>query len=131
MIPLCLTLSIIRYLSMIKWSNPGEEVAPFPSPQCSSYRKGSLRVALDYGHQLTVSNALTKKEIMLKRIVCCINQMLFSSLGYRLIYVCIYWEYAKGFFIFLFKKYLSTVNSVSRFQKSECWKKNQKTKYKF
>ena len=29
-----------------------EGVAPSPTPWCSSYRKGSLRVTLDYGHQL-------------------------------------------------------------------------------
>ena len=29
-----------------------EEVAPSPTPWCSSYRKGSLRVTLDYGRQL-------------------------------------------------------------------------------
>ena len=28
-------------------------VAPFPTPRCSSYRKGSLRVTLDEGRQLT------------------------------------------------------------------------------
>ena len=32
--------------------NPGKGVAPFPTPWCSSYRKGSLRVTLDYGRQL-------------------------------------------------------------------------------
>ena len=31
----------------VKWSNPGNGVAPFPTPQCSSYRKGSFLVALD------------------------------------------------------------------------------------
>ena len=30
-------------------SNPGNGVAPSPTPWCSSYRKGSLRVTLDYG----------------------------------------------------------------------------------
>ena len=35
----------------IKWSNPGKGVAP-PTPWCSSYQKGSLRVTLDYGRQL-------------------------------------------------------------------------------
>ena len=50
--PPCLTLSIIRYGSRVKWSNPGKEVAPFPTPWCSSYRKGSLLVALDCSHQL-------------------------------------------------------------------------------
>ena len=50
--PLCLTLSIIRYRSRVKWRNPGKGVAPFPTPWCSSYRKGSLQVTLDYGRQL-------------------------------------------------------------------------------
>ena len=33
----------------LKWSNPGKGIAPSPTLQCSSYWKGSLRVALDYG----------------------------------------------------------------------------------
>ena len=52
LMPPCLTLSIIRYRSRVKWSNPGKGVAPFSTPWCSSYQKGSLRVILDYGHQL-------------------------------------------------------------------------------
>ena len=52
LIPPCLTLSNIRDLSRVKWSNPKKRVAPFPIPQCSSYRKGSLRVTLDYIRQL-------------------------------------------------------------------------------
>ena len=52
LMPPCLTLSIIRYGSRVKWSNPGKGVAPFPTPWCNSYRKGSLRVTLDYGRQL-------------------------------------------------------------------------------
>ena len=48
----CLTLSIIRYGSRVKWSNPGKGIAPSPAPQCSSYCKGNLRVTLDYSHQL-------------------------------------------------------------------------------
>ena len=31
-----------------KWSNPGESVAPFPTPKCSSNLKKSLWVALDF-----------------------------------------------------------------------------------
>ena len=50
--PPWLTLSIIRYGSRVKWSNPGEGVAPSQTPWCSSYRKGILRVTLDYGRQL-------------------------------------------------------------------------------
>ena len=47
----CLTLMIIRYVSRVKWSNPGKGVAPSPTPPFSIYCKGSLRVALEYGHQ--------------------------------------------------------------------------------
>ena len=39
----CLTLSNIRYISRVKWSNPGKGVPPSPTPRCSSYWKGSLR----------------------------------------------------------------------------------------
>ena len=45
MIPPCLTLSNIRYISRVKWSNPGKGVASTPTPQCSSYWKGNLLVA--------------------------------------------------------------------------------------
>ena len=48
----CLTLSILRYGSRVKWSNPGKWVALYPTPGCSSYRKWSLRITLDYGYQL-------------------------------------------------------------------------------
>ena len=52
LIPPCLTLSDIKYVSTVKWSNPGKGVEPSPTPRCSNYWKGSLLVALDYGHQL-------------------------------------------------------------------------------
>ena len=52
MIPPCLTLGNIRYVSRVKWRNLGKGVAPSPTPQCSSYWKGSLLVALDYSCQL-------------------------------------------------------------------------------
>ena len=52
LIPSCLTLSNIRYVSRVKWRNQGKGVAPSPTPWCSSYWKGSLLVALDYSHQL-------------------------------------------------------------------------------
>ena len=44
--PPCLTLRIIRHVSRVKWSNPGKEIVPSPTPRCSSYWKGSLLVAL-------------------------------------------------------------------------------------
>ena len=42
----------MRYISRVKWSNPGKGVVLFSTLRCSSYLKGSLLVALDYGHQL-------------------------------------------------------------------------------
>ena len=44
LIPPCLTVSIIKYVSRVKWSNPGEEVAPSPTLCCSSHWKGSPRL---------------------------------------------------------------------------------------
>ena len=44
---LCLTVSIIRYVSRVKWNNPGKGVVPSSTPWCSGYRKGRLGVALD------------------------------------------------------------------------------------
>ena len=52
LIPPCLTLHNIRYISRVKWSNPEKGVAPSPTPQFSSYWKGSLLVTLDYNRQL-------------------------------------------------------------------------------
>ena len=40
----------VRIKGKVKQSRKG--VAPSPTPWCSSYRKGSLRVTLDYGRQL-------------------------------------------------------------------------------
>ena len=48
LMPLCLTLNIIRYRSRVKLSNPRKGVAPSPTPWCSSYRKGKLGVTFEY-----------------------------------------------------------------------------------
>ena len=37
LMPPCLTLSIIRYGSKVKWNNPGKGVVPSLTPQCRSY----------------------------------------------------------------------------------------------
>ena len=39
LMPPCLTLSIIRYGSRVKWSNPGKGVAPSPTHWCSKLSK--------------------------------------------------------------------------------------------
>ena len=51
LIPPCLTLRIIRYVSRVKRSNPEKGVAPSSTPWCSSYWKGNLWLALDYSFQ--------------------------------------------------------------------------------
>ena len=51
LIPSSLTLISIKYVSRVKWSNPGKGVASSPTPRCISYRKGSLLVTFDYGRQ--------------------------------------------------------------------------------
>ena len=43
---LCLTLSIIRYVSRVNWNNPGKGVTPCPTPWCSSYRRIWILVAV-------------------------------------------------------------------------------------
>ena len=62
LMPPCLTLSIIRYRSRVKRSNPGKGVAPSPIPWCSSYRKGSLWVILGYGRQFLDTTYFTFAE---------------------------------------------------------------------
>ena len=39
LIPSCLTLTNIRYVWMVKWSNPRKGVAPSTTPRCRSYWK--------------------------------------------------------------------------------------------
>ena len=48
----CITLSKIRYVSRVKWSNLGKGVKPSPTSRYSSYWKGSIPIAPDYGRQL-------------------------------------------------------------------------------
>ena len=45
-------LNTQHYKVRVKWSNPGNGVAPFHTPWCSSYWKVILRVTLDWSRQL-------------------------------------------------------------------------------
>ena len=51
LMPPCLTLSIIRCGSRVKWYNSGKVVAPSPTLPCCSYRKESLWTTFDYSRQ--------------------------------------------------------------------------------
>ena len=66
LMPPCLTLSIIRYGSRVKWSNQGKGVGPFPIPWCCSFCKGSLQVTLDYSHQLYLKLLFTQSYIQIR-----------------------------------------------------------------
>ena len=48
----------VRIKGKVEQSREG--VAPSPTPWCSSYRKGSLRVTLDYGRQLYFTLYMTQ-----------------------------------------------------------------------
>ena len=50
----------VRIKGKVEQSRKG--VAPSPTHWCSSYRKGSLRVTLDYGRQLYFTLVLKKKK---------------------------------------------------------------------
>ena len=52
----------VRIKGKVEQSREG--VAPSPTHWCSSYRKGSLRVTLDYGRQLLLHNKITFFAIM-------------------------------------------------------------------
>ena len=51
LMPRSLTLNIKRYKSGVKWTDPGNSVAPSTTPRYSSNWKESLRVVLDNGYQ--------------------------------------------------------------------------------
>ena len=51
----CLILSIMRYLSMVKWVKPGKGVVPSLTPRYSSYWKGNPRVIFE-SPSTTVTN---------------------------------------------------------------------------
>ena len=54
----------VRIKGKVKQSREG--VAPSPTPWCSSYRKGSLRVTLDYGRQLVYLCKYKKHDLINK-----------------------------------------------------------------
>ena len=50
-----------------KWNNPGRGGAPSPTPQCSSYWKGNLRVTLDFGWNSQLQTSRMWHKINFKR----------------------------------------------------------------
>ena len=88
-----LTLSIIRYLSRVKWSKPEKGLAPSPTHWCCSYWKGSLLVAFDYGRQIY---GIINRFIWTSFLIS--HSKKFSSSSVMRIYHCynlLFWEFFK------------------------------------
>ena len=60
-IPPCLTLIIIRYVSIVKWINPGKSVAASLTSRYDSYWKESNRLTHDYSRQLYSSTSVNSE----------------------------------------------------------------------
>ena len=63
MVPDASLLNTQHYKVRIKGKvgQSGKGVTPSSTPWCSSYRKGSLRVTLDYSHQQLYTDIVVKK----------------------------------------------------------------------
>ena len=69
LMPPCLILSIIRYGSRVKLSNPGNGVAPSPTPRYSSYRKGAFESPSTKVANFLYFNMLTTSPWIWTRVV--------------------------------------------------------------
>ena len=91
LIPPCLTLSIIRYVSRVKLSNPMEGVAPSPTPRCHSFCKGCLQLALDYGRKfyfyIYETNHSHFEQIKFLKLMDMLNQLYTHTHTYIYIYI--------------------------------------------
>ena len=74
LMPPCLTLRNIRYGSRVKWSNPGKGVAPFPTPRCCSYQKGTSRSPVVYWPP-------TRPSCQKKKCTCVNNRCIRSKIS--------------------------------------------------
>ena len=90
LMPPCLTLSIIRYGTRVKWSNPGKGVAPSPTPWCSKLSKREPS-----GHPRLWSPTLLFTSIFCPFVR--MNNRIFCDLNYE------FQSFAISFFFFLRK----------------------------
>ena len=68
LIPPCLTLNIIRYVSSVKWSNPGKGVAPFQHFGVVAIEKGALGLPSTTVDNLTfIWFQVTNDKILIKQ----------------------------------------------------------------
>ena len=114
----CLTLSIIRYGSRVSGAIQGKESRPPLHLDVVSYRKGSLRVTLDYGRQLYIYWILIWFALVLSHINHCRSFNAKSSLYiYIFIYIYIYIEYIRFGLLLV----LSHINHCRSFKKNRLY----------
>ena len=113
MIPPCLTLSNVRHVSRVKWSNPGKGVAPSPTPWCSSYWKGNHMVTLDYGRQLYFSIIIVLRVSIMKPnassilsilplLAKCFGEIYIQMLGWDFWHLLLWWIVRINDFVYKF-----------------------------
>ena len=115
LIPPCLTLSNIKYVTRVKWSNPEKGVAPSPTPRCSSYWKGSLLDTLDYGRQLLLLFMITRDFLLfiyLRMSFIFINQVKVHSLQQ------VWWKHVT-YYLERRLALLSNIHCIERWNKKE------------
>ena len=98
MIAPCIKLSNIRYVSRVKWSNPGKGVSPSSTPRCSSYWKESLLAALDYGRHLYLFDK--------KMISIFLKHLKYTIWNRQKIFLFIYNFKTKTYYWFIYMKLL-------------------------
>ena len=75
----------VRIKGKVEQSREG--VVPSPTHWCSNYRKGSLRVTLDYGHQLYFTYLYHSTSVSV--FICKILYIYIDSYLYLPVYVCV------------------------------------------
>ena len=90
----CLTLSIIRYRSRVKWSNPGNGVASSPTLWCSSYLKGRLGVTLNYDRQFYFIYIYVYIYIYIYIYMCvCVCVCVYIKFAKMNVQHCVIWKF--------------------------------------
>ena len=96
--PPCLALRNIRYISRVKWNNPGKGVAPSSTPRCSSYCKRNHRVALDNSRQLYYIYMIICKTIFVvgpKKEKIFQNEEIHEEICVLLRFICLFPSYKR------------------------------------
>ena len=119
LMPPWLTLSIIRYKSRVKWSNPGNRVAPYPNLGVVAIEKGAsgrprLRLPIFFSTRMT--STLNNPW----RLICHLKKKLSQKCAYIYIYLPNSSTQALCDTSSVFKRSLTGLNSNFSFSKISC-----------